>query len=46
MSGMVVIECPLDLEHEAETCEYNQMVAVRQRVFNKLNAQGLGGKRP
>ena len=46
MSGTVVIERPLYLEHEAETCEYNQTVAVRQRVSNKLNAQGLEGKRP
>ena len=34
MGGTVAIERPLDLEHEVETCEYNEMVAAGLRVFN------------
>jgi len=34
MGGTVVVECPLDLEHEAETCEYNEMATEGQKVSN------------
>ena len=42
MSGAVVIERPIDLEHEAETGEYHYVVAVRQRVFNNSTHRAWG----